>query len=75
MKQRLRGGYRAAATSKVECFVILAHGLQPLTIITKRTILDVGTALDPPLRRQEKFFKLKKKIKAFPLTCISKFLG
>ena len=42
-----RGGSRAAATSKMESFVIIAF--QPLTIITKRSILDVATALDPPL--------------------------
>ena len=45
----LRGGSRAAATSKMERFVILVNGFQPLTIITKRSILDVAAALDPPL--------------------------
>ena len=44
-----RGGSRAAATSKMKRFVIIVNGLQPLTIITKRSILDVPTALDPPL--------------------------
>ena len=44
-----RGGYRAAAASKMERFVIIVNGLQPLTIITKRSILDVAAALDPPL--------------------------
>ena len=44
-----RGGYRAAATSKMELFVIIFNGFQPLTIITKRSILDVPVALDPPL--------------------------
>ena len=34
-----RGGSRAAETSK----------MKPLTIITKRSILDVPAALDPPL--------------------------
>ena len=38
-----------AATSKMERFVITANGLQPLTIITKRSILDVAAVLDPPL--------------------------
>ena len=42
----LRGGSRAAATSKMERFVII---VKPLTIITKRSILDVAAALDPPL--------------------------
>ena len=44
-----RGGSRTAATSKMERFVIIVNGLQPLTIITKRSILDVTAALDPPL--------------------------
>ena len=44
-----RGGYRAAATSKMERFVIIVNGFQPLTIITKRSILDVAAVLDPPL--------------------------
>ena len=45
----IRGGSRAAATSKMERFVIIVNGFQPLTIITKRSILDVAAALDPPL--------------------------
>ena len=44
-----RGGSRAAATSKMERFVIIVNGFQPLTIITKRSILDVAAALDLPL--------------------------
>ena len=44
-----RSGYRAAATSKMERFVIIVNGFQPLTIITKRSILDVAAALDPLL--------------------------
>ena len=44
-----RGGSRAAATTKVECFVVTVNGWKPLTIITKRSILDVAEALDPPL--------------------------
>ena len=44
-----RGGSRAAATSKMERFVIIVSGWKPLTIITKRSILDVAAALDPPL--------------------------
>ena len=43
------GRSRAAAASKMECFVIIVNGLKPLTIITKRSILDVPAALDPPL--------------------------
>ena len=44
-----RGGSRAAATSKMESFVIIVNGFQPLTIITKRSILDAAAGLDPPL--------------------------
>ena len=44
-----RDGSRAAATSKMECFVITVNGFQPLTIITKHSILDVEAALDPPV--------------------------
>ena len=49
MNDGFRGGSRAAATSKMERFVIIVNGFQPLTIITKRSILDVAAALDPPL--------------------------
>ena len=45
----LRGGSRTATTSKTERFVIIVNGWKPLTIITKRSILDVAAALDPPL--------------------------
>ena len=45
----VRGGSRAAATSKMERFVIIVNGFQPLTIVTKRSILDVAAVLDPPL--------------------------
>ena len=44
-----RGGSRTAATSKMERFVIIVNGFQPLTIIIKRSILDVAAALDQPL--------------------------
>ena len=44
-----RGGSRTAATCKMERFVIIVNGLKPLTIITKRSILDVAAVLDPPL--------------------------
>ena len=43
------GESRAAATSKMERFVIIVNSFQPLTIIIKRSILDVAAALDPPL--------------------------
>ena len=45
----IRGKYRAAARSKMERFVIIVNSFQPLTIITKRSILVVAAALDPPL--------------------------
>ena len=44
-----KGGSRAAAISKMERFVIIVNGFQPLTIITKRSILDVAAVLDPSL--------------------------
>ena len=47
------GGCRAAAISKMERFVIIVNGFSPLTIITKRSILDVAAALDPPLSPYE----------------------
>ena len=44
-----RGGSKAATTSKMERFVIIVNGFQPLTIITKRSMLDVAVVLDPSL--------------------------
>ena len=44
-----RGGSRTAATPKGERFVIIVNAYKPLTIITKRSILDVAAALDPPM--------------------------
>ena len=41
---------RTAATSKMERFVTIVNGFQSLTIITKRSILDVAEVLDPPLK-------------------------
>ena len=49
VRANIRGGSRAAATTKMERFVIIVNGFQPLTIITKRPILDVAAVLDPPL--------------------------
>ena len=49
LKSITRGGSRTAAASKNVRFVIIVNGLKPLTIITKRSILDVAAALDPPL--------------------------
>ena len=44
-----RDGSRTATTSTMERFVIIVNGWKPLTIITKHSILDVVTVLDPPL--------------------------
>ena len=44
-----KGGSRTAAISKIERFVIIVNGFQPVTIVTKRSILDVVAVLDPPL--------------------------
>ena len=44
-----RGGSRTAAISKMERSVIIVNDWKPLAIITKRSILDVGAVLDPPL--------------------------
>ena len=49
MKKIIRGGSRTAVTSKVELFVIIVHGFQPLTITTNSSSLDVAAVLDPPL--------------------------
>ena len=35
----------------MELFVIIVSGFQPLTVITKCSILDVAAALDPPLNK------------------------
>ena len=45
----IRDGSRDAATSKMECFVIIVNGWKPLAIITKWSFLDVAAALDPTL--------------------------
>ena len=63
-----RGGSRAAATSKMERFVIIVNGFQPLTIITKCSILDVAAVLDPLLihikakKKKKMVLKLQGKI-------------
>ena len=35
----------------MERFVIIVNGLQPLTIITNHSILDVAAVLGPPLKQ------------------------
>ena len=49
--QSFSSGSRAVATSKMEHFVIIVNGFQPLTFITKRSILDIAAVLDPSLIR------------------------
>ena len=44
-----RGGSKTTVTSKMERFVIIVNGFHSLTIITKCSILDVATVLDPPM--------------------------
>ena len=51
----IRGRSRTYATSKMELFVIIVNGLQPLTIITKCSILNVAAVLDPSLVIMMKF--------------------
>ena len=53
-----RDGSRAAATSKMECFVIIVNGFQPITIIIKCSILDVAAVLDSPLAK-EVYFRIE----------------
>ena len=66
-----RGGSRTAAKSKMERFVIIVSGFQPLTIITKHSILDVAAVLDPPLGSATKQFSLLEKF-FFIIYCINR---
>ena len=43
----------------MERFVIIVNDWKPLTIITKRSILDIAAALDPPLSAQKVKFSIK----------------
>ena len=58
MTKNYRGGSWSAATSKMEHFLIIVNGWKPLTIITKRSILDVAAVLDPPLVRSFSLTKM-----------------
>ena len=42
----VRGESRAAATSKMECFVIIVNNFQPLIIIIKHSIWYIAAVLD-----------------------------
>ena len=52
----LRGRSRAAATSKMDCFVIIVNGYKPLTNTTNHSILGVAAVLDPSLTLKEDLF-------------------
>ena len=47
---KARGGSRTAATAKMDLFLIIVNVFQPLTIITKCSILGVAVVLDPLLK-------------------------
>ena len=47
---KFRCGSTTAATTKMELFVIIVNGFQPLTIITMCSILDVAAVLDSLLK-------------------------
>ena len=47
-----RDGSRTAAISKMKRFVVIVNGWKPLTIIKKRSILDVAAVLDPSLKME-----------------------
>ena len=69
----ITGGSRAAATSKMEQFVIIVNHWKPLTIITKRSILDVAAAPDLLLirflvSRKERWKDIKTEISWFFMT-------
>ena len=49
------GWSRTAATSKMERFAVIVNGFQPLTIITKYSILDVAAVLDLPKHSNKSF--------------------
>ena len=49
MHAEISGGSKTAAISKTDHFVIIVNSWNPLTIITKRSILDVAAVLDPSL--------------------------
>ena len=50
--------------------MIIVDGFQPLTIITKRSILDVAAVLDPPLAKV--LLPLEKAI--YPSVCVLKYI-
>ena len=61
-----RGGSKTAAITKTEHFVIIVNSWKPLTIITKRSILDVAAVLDPPLSFASNRFQQYAFLSIFP---------
>ena len=60
-----KGGSRTAGTSKMELFVIIVNGRKPLTIMTKCSILDITTVLDPPLIMEAQVTNSQKPLTVF----------
>ena len=73
-QKAIRGGSSAAATSKIERFVIIVNGWKPLTIIKKRSILDVAAALDPLLAMTLKCLKKNRLLEKAILKLIDEYL-
>ena len=65
-----RGGSRAAATSKMECFVIIVNSFQSLTVITKALHLGCCSSLDPHLMHTKLFVEVSASV-AKPVFSIS----
>ena len=49
LMSKLRGVYRTPATSKMKLFVTFVNGFQPLTNLTKNSMLDVAGVLETSL--------------------------
>ena len=58
----IRGGSRTAVASKVDRFVIIVNDWKLLTIITKRSILDVAAVLVPHLIILTKFYQFNHEV-------------
>ena len=58
----IRGGSRTAVASKVDRFVIIVNVWKLLTIITKRSILDVAAVLVPHLIILTKFYQFNHEV-------------
>ena len=64
----IRGGSRTAATFKMERFVIIFNGWKSLTIITKRSILDITAVLDRSLNIYQAKLVAKNTVFGSPMT-------